>query len=469
MPAFTPREYQEKAIEFLVERPQSGLFLSPGLGKTACTLAAFKVLRSVGFVKRMLVVAPLRPCYLVWPPEVKLWDDFREFSIGVLHGPKKEKVLNTPHDIFVINPEGLRWLSRTLRGNMPFDMLVVDESGKFKSINTDRFKTIKPLLPKFKRRIILTGSPTPNTMLDIFGQMYLLDLGKTLSPYITQFRSNFFTKRTFEVKHPNPERAANGEMLELTDWKISPEKEKLLYDCIAPKVLRMSDEDYLKMPPLIVNDVFVDLPPEARKAYDELERGLRIEFKAGRVTAANAAIKSMQCRQMANGGIYLDGSTNKWENVHMAKADAVAELVEELSGNPALITYEFQHDLQRLRMVLGKATPHIGGGVTPKQAEQIVADWNSGQLPALLGQPQSMAHGLNMHMGGDTVIFHSMVWSYDNYDQFIRRVRRAGKTRPVTLHRIIARNTVDELVMAAMTRKERTQETFFEAIKQYWS
>lgn len=430
------------------------------------------MLRKVGFVKTMLVIAPLRPCYSVWPNEVLKWDDFSGLSVGILHGPKKLKTLNTKHDVYVINPEGLRWLFTTLRSNMPFDMLVVDESSRFKHINTDRFKTLKPHLPKFKRRVILTGSPAPNSLLDLFGQMYVLDLGKTLSPYITHFRSKFFDKRTFEVRHPNPEKAALGLTLKINDWYVTPEKAENLYAHISPHVLRMSAEDYLTMPELIFNDIYIDLPKEARAMYKQFEDALRLDFKKGRVTAANAAIKGMKCRQIANGGIYLDeevGAQRKWRNLHDAKAEVVAELVEELEGSPALIAYEFQHDLERLKKALGKDTPHIGGGVPMKVTQEIIKGWNDFRYPALLGQPQSMAHGLNLQESGDTVIWHSMIWSYEDYDQFIKRVYRQGKKKPVTVHRIIARDTVDELVISGLGRKEVTQESLFDAIKSYWA
>lgn len=466
---FTPHKYQEKAIEFLISRSNAGLFLAPGLGKTSITLASFKLLKKCGFAERALIIAPLRPCYSVWPNEVKKWEQFSGLSVGILHGPHKLKVLNAKHDIYVINPEGLRWLFTTLRNNMPFDMLVVDESSKFKNTNTDRFKTLKPYLGKFKRRVILTGSPTPNSLLDIFGQMYILDLGKTLSPYSSHFRANFFNKRTFEVRHPNPQKAAEGETLQVTDWYITPEKAERLYAHIAPAVLRMSAEDYLDIPPLIINDIYIDLPTKARLIYDQFDKTMRLDFRAGKVTAANVAIRGMKARQIANGGVFLDDSGKKWEDIHFLKAEVVQELVEELEGSPALVAYEFQHDLARLKKLLGAETPHIGGGVTPKQSQAAINAWNAGELPVLLGQPSSMAHGLNMQESGNTVIFHSMIWNFEDYDQFIKRVHRQGKTSQVILHRIIAKDTVDEAVVAGLERKDANQTSLFDAIRQYWT
>lgn len=470
--SFEPHKYQEQAIQFLIERNYAGLFLAPGLGKTAITLAAYKILKQAGFVKKLLVIAPLRPCYSVWPNEVAKWSDFSRFSIGILHGPKKLNVLNEQHDIYVINPEGLKWLFKTLRQNMPFEMLVLDESSRFKHTNTDRFKTLKPHLPKFRRRVILTGSPAPNGLMDLFGQIFCMDLGRSLSPYITHFRAKFFDKRTFEIPHPDPEKAIQGLTIKINEWTCPPDKAANLYEHIAPNVLRMSAKDYLKMPKLIFNDIYIDLPPEAMALYKQFEGQLRLDFKAGKVTAKNVAIRGMKCRQIANGGIYLDEEPEekkrKWNTIHNVKAEVVAELVEELSGSPALIAYEFLHDLERLKKHLGPETPYIGGGVSVKAGQIIVDGWNAGHYPAVLGQPQTMARGLNLQDSGDTVIWHSLIFNFEDYDQFNQRVYRQGKDRPVTVHRIIARDTVDEIVAAALNRKDCTQNALFDAIKSYW-
>lgn len=456
---YKPHKYQEKAIQFVVERSEAGLFLDPGLGKTSIMLAALKILRRVDFVKTMLVVAPLRPCYGVWPKEVKKWSDFENLSVGVLHGAQKEKVLREKHQIYVINSEGLQWLSGKLRGeSFPFDILVVDESSKFKAVNTQRFKTLKQLLPKFKRRYILTGTPAPNSLMDLFGQVLIMDLGKTFGPYVTKFREEYFHRTGFGGY----------------TWTLKPDGMQAIHDRLAPKVLRMSAEDYLELPELIIEDIVVELPPKVMLMYKQLENELRLDFLEGRVSAVNSAVASMKCRQIANGGIYLDGvaddaGNRAWKHLHDAKIDAVEDLIEELAGQPALIAYEFKHDLERLLKLLGKDTPYIGGGVSGAQSDKHVDAWNRGELKALLGHPQSMAHGLNMQQKGRAIIWAALPWSLELYDQFIRRVWRQGQKERVFVYRIIAKGTVDEAIVKALSSKDRSQQALFNALKDYWA
>jgi SNF2 family DNA or RNA helicase len=460
---FIPRKYTEKAIAFMVQRNCAGLFLEPGLGKTGITLAAFKVLKKREMVKGMLVVAPLRPAQLVWPKEVEKWEDFHSLKIVVLHGPKKDIVLDTKADIYVINPEGLTWLRTRLsvmrKDTWPFDMLVVDESTKFKHTNTLRFKTLSPLLPKFRRRYILTGSPTPNTLIDIFGQMYIMDLGATFGPYITNFRRKYCYQE-------GPK--------EFNTWTVQPGAEKLIYDAIAPKVLQMTADDYLTMPEMIVNDIVVELPPKARKAYDEMENLLRSQMDKGVVTAANAGTASNKCRQIASGGVYMTDKT--WSHVHDAKTDALIDLLEEMNGSPLLIAYETHHDLDRITKGIKKAfgkkvdVPFIGGGVSTVRAREIEDAWNKGKLPWLLGQPASMSHGLNFQESGNAICWYTPTWNYEDYYQFNRRVWRSGqKASHVIFHRILARNTLDYAVVRALEYKNAGQTEFFAAIKEYWA
>lgn len=446
-----PHKYQTKAIKFCLERPHAGLMLTPGLGKTSIILSVFKILKSQGFENKMLVLAPLRAVYSVWPKEVQKWDEFSKLSVGILHGSNKDKVLREKHDIYCINYEGLSWLKENM-DLLKADMLVVDESSKLKETRTLRFKTLRPMLPFFKRRYILTGSPIANSLLDIFGQCYVMDMGKSLGPRFTHFRDEFFI----------------GVGYGGYTWVPKPGAANKIFKCVAPRVIRMDALDYLDLPELVIKDVEINLPDKAMKIYKQMEKQLRIDLNAGTVTAANAAVASMKCRQLANGGIYTDFEHN-WDNIHMEKAEAVGDIVEELSGQPAFISYDFAHDLGRLKKVLGKDTPHIGGGVTVKRGREIEEDWNKGKLPCLLGQPQSVAHALNLQGGNDggAVILHSIPWSAELCDQFIRRVWRQGQKRVVVVHRLIAKNTVDEAIIKALETKNRTQNTFFEALKSY--
>lgn len=447
-----PHAYQKKAIKFMLQNSCAGLFLDPGLGKTSISLASVKILIKEGLVDCALVIAPLRVCYSVWPKEAEKWSDFEKMNVVVLHGKDKEKNLEKDAQIYVINPEGLPWLIRhkSFRKKFRGQALIVDESSKFKSTSTQRFKLLRPALSEFGRRYILTGSPAPNGMLDLFGQIYILDLGNALGRFITHYRSQYFYPTGFGGY----------------EWKLQQGAEKRIQDRIRPLTLRLDAEDYLSLPRMIVNPIYVDLDDKSRAIYDEMEDELVAAIKNKDVVAASAAVASGKCSQIANGGIYdADG---KYHFIHDLKAQAVLDLVDELNGSPALIAYEYEHDLERLRGVLGKKLPYIGGGVTPRAAADLERKWNAGELPWLLGQPASIAHGLNLQGAGNHVIHHSLLWNFEYYDQFNRRVLRQGNTHDrVFIHQIIARNTVDELKLHALNRKYRTQKDLFDALNTF--
>jgi SNF2 family DNA or RNA helicase len=445
---WAPHDYQKKAVQFMLSQGSAGLFLDPGLGKSSITLAAFKVLRAEGMVRRMLVIAPLRPALSVWPQEAAKWDDFKGLKVCVLHGPDKNELLDSPHDISVINPEGLPWLFAAMKTRKWWwEMLAVDESTRFKHTNTQRFRTLKPYLTKFRRRYILTGSPAPNGLLDLFGQVYILDLGNALGRFITHYRMSFFDQTGFGGYTYVPREGA----------------EERIYERLAPLVLRMAGTDYLKLPPLVSNVVQVELPAAVRKTYDQMENLLIAQLEEGVVTAANAAAATMKCRQIANGGVY---NGEEFTHLHEAKTEAVQELVEELNGKPALIAYEFAHDRERLQRVFPDA-PFLGGGVTAKRQREVELAWNSGQLPVLLAQPQSVAHGLNLQGVGAAVVWHSLTWNLEDYEQLIRRIWRQGQRERVVVHHIVAKKTVDELIMRVVAKKDRTQQALLSALRDY--
>jgi SNF2 family DNA or RNA helicase len=445
---FKPHGYQRQAIQFGVAQGAAGFFLDPGLGKTSIMLAIFKILRDKGYVKKMLVIAPLRPAYSVWPGEMAKWAEFNDLKWSILHGPEKATRLKDDSDIHIINPEGLSWLFE--QKYHPWQMLVVDESTRFKHSNTQRFKLLKPQLGKFPRRYILTGSPAPNGLMDLFGQVYILDGGASLGRYITHFRSEFFNPTGYQGY----------------DWVIKNGAEKKIYSRLKPLVMRLAAKDYLELPPLIYNNVSVTLPGHARGIYEEMEKELVASLADETVFATNAAAATTKCRQIANGGIYHEGG-EKWSDIHEAKVEAVAELVEELSGKPALIAYEYAHDLQRLLAKFGSSTPYIGGGVPASRFAAIERAWNAGNIPVLLAQPQSVAHGLNLQGTGAAVIWHSLTWNLEDYEQFIRRVWRQGQKERVVVHHIVAKDTIDEAVMAAIALKDRTQQHLLTALKTY--
>jgi SNF2 family DNA or RNA helicase len=422
------------------------------MGKTSVVLAAFEVLRKQRIVKKMLVIAPLRPAHSVWPGEAKLWKDFEHLKVAVLHGRDKEKLLRSDADIMAINPEGLPWLFR--QKNLPkWEMLVVDESTRFKHSTTQRFKTLKPMLERFERRYILTGSPAPNGLLDLFGQIYILDFGNALGRYITHYRLNYFD---------NPR---TGSEFDRYVWIPRPGAAEQIYKKLQPVAQRMAAEDYLELPELIFNKVEVELPPEARKHYDSMENLLLTSVEEGLVTAANAAAATNKCRQIANGGIYHEGG-EEWTQIHDAKVDAVEEIIEELQGKPCLVSYEFRHDLDRLRRRLGDV-PHIGGGVSTVRFREIEQAWNRGDIPVLVAQPQSVAHGLNLQGTGAAVIRMGLTWDLEVDEQFIRRVWRQGQKERVVVHSVVAKNTVDEVIMSMLRKKDKTQKALLGALSSH--
>jgi SNF2 family DNA or RNA helicase len=483
-----PHRYQQKAIKFLLEHAAAGLFLDPGLGKTAIALAAFKILRRLQAAERMLVVAPLRPATLVWPAEIAKWADFCDLKVVVLHGDKKESLLAeaAEADIVVINPEGLEWLfdvqkvrRQTRTGKTKVDItvnldtrfrklrcdtLVVDEASKFKHSDNQRFRILKTVLDFFDRRWALTGSPSAGGLMDLFGIMYVIDGGHALGPFITHYRNAYF--------YPS---GWGG-----YDYQLQPGAEKRIYERIAPSVLRMDADDYLELPQVVSSVTQIILPDNVRRMYDELETEFITEIEdIGKVIMApNSGASLVKCRQIANGGIYLEREVNElgkkmgpreWRNLHDEKVQAALDYRDEILGNQLLVTFDFEHDLDRLLAGFGKDTPYIKGGMTVKKIAELEARWNMGEIPVLLANAETVALGLNLQ-GSDAhhIFLHSLTYSYEVYDQLIRRLRRQGnKAKRVFVRHAVAKNTVDEAMMEAVKKKRKGQDDLFSYLKAY--
>lgn len=446
---WTPHKGQKKGCKFLVSHASAGLIADPGVGKTSIALASFMALQRAKKARRALVVAPLRPCYLVWPAEQRKWLDFAPLRMVVLHGDDKHRRIEQDADIYVINSEGLEWLfsdSRRFR-KLGIDVLIIDELTKFRHPRTKRFKLLKAHLPQFRYRWGLTGSPAANGLEGLFGQAYMLDLGKALGRYITHFRSKFFTS------------SYNGYA-----WTPQKGAEKKIFKAVAPLMLRLAAEDYVDMPKEIQNVIDVELPPNVRDQYDTMEEEFYVQLERGEVVAANAGAKSMKLRQIASGALYTDLMHN-WEELHEEKMAALLELIESLQGKPLLVAYEFQHTLDRIRSRI-KDVPHIGAGVTARKSAEIESAWNAGNIPVLLGHPQSVGHGLNLQGDAHHVAWVDPTWNYELYDQFNRRVRRQGnRYERVFVHNILARGTVDHAVHRSVRDRERGQQSLFAALK----
>lgn len=457
--AFIPKSYQKECIRFGLTRPAAGFLLAPGLGKTAIILFIFKLLKKRGIVDELLVLAKKRIIYDVWPDEIEKWG--LDFEHVLLHGGKKTARLDRNADVWLMNYEGLPWLVKQKKffGRGKRIMLACDESSKLKSSGTVRFRKLRKLLPKFTRRYIMTGSPAPNGLMGLFSQTYVLDLGKTFGPYITKFRNDYFYPSGY-MGH---------------DWVLQDGAEKRMFKALRPLMIRYG-HDQLDLPPLTFVDRWVNLPANARKRYADMEQEFVTQIRNHEIVASNAAVASGKLRQIANGGIYLDREYDergrpigkrKYIRIHDRKCENLVDLVEELNGEPAFIAYEFKHDLARLRRYFPDA-PVLNSGTKDAEAAKLKRDWNAGKIPILFAHPESAAHGLNMQGSGGIVVFFSMTWNLENYEQFIQRVWRQGQKRRVIVYRILARDSVDEIMVAALKRKDHTQQSLLKAMEAHY-
>ena len=439
-----------------------------GLGKTGTTIKTYQILKANNEVKAMLVVAPLRPCFLVWPKEIDKWSNFNDLTIGVLHndtGTKKEVTLASKKDIYVINPEGLDWLVKQLanikKKDWPFDMLVIDESTKFKNPSTKRFKLLKKLIPGFSRRYILTGTPTPNGLLGIQSQMYIVDKGKSFGTVVGAFKEEYFT----QIGKP-----------QWDNWVPRKGSIDRIYKKCAKYALRMSAADHLDLPERIDNIIDVALPSKARKVYEGLEKELFALLDNGsEINALSPAALRIKCHQVANGSLYEDldplaptvkQKDRKVHILHEAKLDVLEDLVEELDNKPILIGYSYKHDLTQLQKRFGKKLKSMNGSM--KDAMKIEKDWNAGKIEMLALYPGTSALGLNLQESGNDIFWYSMPNDFEAYDQFIKRIWRSGiQGSCVRVHHPLSVNTVDEVIYRMLLSKGKSQNDFLDAVEKY--
>jgi SNF2 family DNA or RNA helicase len=449
---YEPSDYGMRAIKFMLGQGCGGLFLDPGLGKTAISLAASKVLLGKQMVKGVLVVAPLRTIYSTWPNEMAKWDAFEGMTHTILHGKGKDDLFSgPPRDVYLINPEGVVWLVSELMkqppAEWPFDMLIVDESTKFKKPSTHRFKALKQILQCFKRRYILTGTPTPNGLLDLFGQLFILDMGHSLGRYITHFRNTFFYPSGYGGY----------------TWTPMPDALERITERVAPLTLRMTREEYLNLPPLVNTYAWLELPDKSRRIYRDLQEEFLAEIGVDElVIAPNAAAAGIKCRQMLNGAMYT-GIGREWKEFHDTKVEALVDLVEELSGAPLLVFYEFQHDRDRLLKRLPNW--HALGLQNPKKDAELLERFNRGELPGLLAHPASAGHGLNLQETCMHICWFGLTWNFEHYDQAIQRVWRQGQKNKVINHHLCIRDSLDEVVIETLESKDGVQTSFQEGIQ----
>lgn len=445
---YKPWPYQDYATKHIIENPCSGLFMDMGLGKTVATLTAINKLMYEDLeVDKVLVIAPKRVAEDTWTTETLKWDHLRHLRLSIVLGSEKQRkeALKQKADIYVINRENVAWLVGLYQNAFPFDMVVIDELSSFKSAKTIRFKSLRMVRPLVKRVVGLTGTPAPNSLIDLWPQLYLLDMGERLGKNITRYRETYF--------RPN---RRNGHVV--FDYKLLDGSQKAIYNKISDICISMKAKDYLQLPERITKDVRIYLSERDKLKYDEFERDQILAIEdADEISAVNAAALTNKLLQFANGAIY---DVNKdWHSVHPAKLEALEETVEAATGQPVLIFYSYKHDLERIKKKLKAYKPR-----TLDSREDIKA-WNRGEIPVLLAHPASAGHGLNLQAGGNIIIWFGNTWSLELYQQANARLDRQGQTKPVVVYRFITSGTMDEDVIKAIERKTSGQDALMEAVK----
>lgn len=441
-----PRSYQDQSVRWILENPGCGLFQDPGAGKTSSVLRAFVSLQKVDVVDRMLVLAPLSVCS-VWEEEAAKWDFSQHLRIVVLHGAKKHELLDEPADVQVMNYEGLRWLHTQRRYVWP-EMLVADESTKLKHGNTARFGYLRGRLASFDRRVILTGTPSPNGLMDLWGQLYVVDGGERLHPFITRFRNEFFTQ-----------------VGPYHDWVPHPDAEERIRERIADVCLHIDLKDHLDLPPLMESRVPVVLPAKALAVYKQLEEIFFTALDKGEVTVQNAGVLAGKLRQVAGGAVYVDGQEREWDEVHDAKITALLDRIET-ADESTFVLYEYDHERERLEEALedaGYAFETLHG--TRARRKKIVDMWNRESLDVLLGHPGAAGHGLNLQAGGRRVLWFGPTWNLEHHIQAIGRLYRQGQKQSVFVDTLVAKGTIDELILRMQQGKAKTQRDLLEGLK----
>lgn len=445
---WTPEPYQERGVEWLATRYAAALFLPPGMGKTSISLAAIGMVgEKLQTRVRTLVLAPLTVCLTTWASEPKKWRQFSHLKVGLAHGSDKELVLNDDYyDVVILNYDGIAWAAPLLLQGHNFQILLCDELTRLKHTTSKRFKTLKPLLPSFVYRWGLTGTPAANGLMDLFGQCYILDLGKRLGRYITHFRLKYFYQKAFDQYRYYIRDVEANEMIEK----------------IGDMAMYLDPKDYLVLPPLIDVPLEVEFGKDEMVQYKILEADFILKLESGIVTAANAGVLTSKLRQYTGGAVY--SSTGVYDTVNSTKLVKLESLVEELAGEPLMVAYQFEHEYERLIKSFPNALA-IRGGLSKTKLQETVEIWNQGQTLILLVQPTAAALGLNLQFGGRAICWFSMTYNLEEYIQLIARLLRRGQTRSVMNYLLTVKGTVDQAIARIMVDKDATQNKVFDELK----
>jgi len=473
-------DYQRECVMHQIKHPDSMLWLQMGLGKTPITLTTIIERMSAGLVKKTLIFGPLRVIQAVWAREARKWEHTKHLRFSVIHGTreKRERALFADADIFLINYENMNWFAQQIDHYyisqdkpIPFEMVVYDEVSKLKNSTTlrmtggnrDRKDKLgneykikvtgwRKMIKLFKYRTGLTGTPASNGYIDLFGQFLAVDGGERLGEYVTHYKNNYF-------------------MSDYNGWKYSPTEigKEWIEKKISDITKKMDTKDYLDLPGSKVINMMVDLPASARKAYDEVERTMFTELDSGtEIEVFSRSSVSNKCLQFANGSPYLSPETKEFEKLHDVKLDALESVLEEAAGSPVLCSYSFKADAERIMKKFKKYSPVNLTAAQSKDTEKIIDQWNKGTIKLLIGHPASMGHGVDgLQDSGSIIVWFGVNWSLELYEQMNGRLDRQGQKNPVSIIRILCRDTVDLAVVDAIERKTDDQEGLKNALQRY--
>ena len=441
---YEPHEYQEYATKFILSHPIAAILLEMGLGKSVITLTAiFELTLDSFLIRKVLVIAPLRVARDTWPAEIEKWDHLNGLTYSVAIGSEAQRkaALLQRAQVYLINRENVDWLINDSGLPFDYDMVVIDELSSFKSHTSKRFRALRKVRPNVKRIVGLTGTPSSNGLMDLWAEIGILDMGQRLGRYISHFRNAYFVpdKRNQQI---------------IFTYKPKPGAEEAIYRLISDITISMKNTDYLKLPDLVINEIPVLLSEDERQQYEIMRSEMVLSLKGKEIDAVNAAALSNKLLQMANGAVY-DGNGGVIR-IHDRKLDALEDIIEAANGKPVLIAYWYKHDLERIM----ERFPAI----QLDNAESIKR-WNDGEIPVAVIHPASAGHGLNLQAGGSCLVWFGLTWSLELYQQTNARLWRQGQKDTVIIHHIVAKETIDEQVMKALKRKDKTQTALIDAVK----
>lgn len=445
---YVPHSYQERAKEFIISHRRSALFLDMGLGKTVATLTALQELKEDYMeIDKTLVIAPKSVARNTWTGESRKWDHLQDLKVSVVMGTpgKRKAALEAEADIYVINRDNTKWLIDWYGDAWPFDSVVIDESTSFKNSQSRRWKVLKKISWKIRRMVLLTGTPSPNGLMDLWAQMMLLDYGERLGKTLTMYRQAYF----------RPGRN-NGHVV--YEWIAKPGSREKISDLISDICLSMQAEDYLEMPKLIQAGMTLELSEEEQRGYQKFEKDQLLCVDETTIEAVTAASLTNKLLQYSGGAVY--DSEHDWHEVGRSKIEALADILEA-TEEPVLVYYSFLHELYRISVEFSQYSPEVFKG-----EPNILQRWNQGKIRLLLCHPASVAYGLNMQEGGRIIVWYSPTWNLELYQQANARLYRQGQSKPVLLYHLVAKGTMDERVMGVLSGKGDCQSALLERIKE---